>query len=92
MRKLTGTLSGEKKRMHKVLTDGGVRLAVVVSDIHGKSAREMIKGLLRGERPEQVLQYAIPLRQLTCPRECLGMVEEFFAWFWLRPGAALGKQ
>ncbi len=58
MQKLTGILSSEKNRMHKVLTDGGIRLAVVVSDIHGKSAREMIKGLLRGETPEQVLQCA----------------------------------
>ena len=54
MQKLTGILSGEKNRMHKVLTDGGVRLAVVVSDIHGKSAREMVKGLLRGETPEHI--------------------------------------
>ena len=58
MQKLTGILAGEKNRMHKVLTDGGVRLAVVVSDIHGKSARKMIKGLLRGKSPEQVLSYA----------------------------------
>jgi len=58
IQKLTGVLSGEKNRMHKVLTDGGIRLSVVVSDIHGKSARAMIKGLLRGETPEQVLQYA----------------------------------
>nr|VFK81203.1 MAG: Transposase [Candidatus Kentron sp. SD] len=53
MQKLTGILSGEKNRMHKVLTDGGIRLAVVVSDIHGKSAREMVKGLLRGETPNR---------------------------------------
>nr|VFJ94589.1 MAG: Transposase IS116/IS110/IS902 family protein [Candidatus Kentron sp. LFY] len=33
-------------------------MAVVVSDIYGKSAREMIEGLSRGETPEQVLQYA----------------------------------
>lgn len=58
MQKLTGMLSGEKNRLHKVLTDGGIRLAVVVSDLHGKSARAMIKGLLRGETPEQVLRYA----------------------------------
>ena len=58
MQKLTGILSGEKNRMHKVLTDGGVRIAVVVSDIHGKSARAMIKALLKGETPEQVLEYA----------------------------------
>ena len=58
MQKLTGILSGEKNRLHKVLSDGGIRLAVVVSDIHGKSAQAMIKGLLAGESPEQVLQYA----------------------------------
>jgi len=58
MQKFTSILAGEKNRLHKVLTDGGIRLAVVVSDIHGKSARAMIKGLLRGETPEQVLAYA----------------------------------
>lgn len=56
--KLTGTLSAEKNRLHKVLTDAGIRLGVVVSDVHGKSARSMVKGLIRGERPEQVLRYA----------------------------------
>lgn len=58
MQKLTGILSGEKNRLHKVLSDGGIRLAVVISDIHGKSAQAMIKGLLAGESPEQVLAYA----------------------------------
>jgi transposase len=58
MQKLTGILSGEKNRLHKILSDGGIRLGVVVSDIHGKSAKAMIKGLLAGESPEQVLQYA----------------------------------
>lgn len=41
-----------------MLTDGGIRLSAVVSDIHGTSARAMIKGLLDGETPEQVLTYA----------------------------------
>ena len=58
VQKLTAILSGEKNRMHKILTDGGIRLAVVVSDIHGVSARAMIKGLLAGESPEEVLRYA----------------------------------
>ena len=39
MQKLTGILSGEKNRLHKLLTDAGIRLSVVVSDIHGKLAR-----------------------------------------------------
>jgi len=58
MQKLTGILSGEKNRLHKLLTDAGIRLSVVVSDIHDKSARTMIKGLLDGETPEQVLKHA----------------------------------
>lgn len=44
--------------MKKLLADGGIRLSVVVSDLHGKSARTMIKGLLRGETPKQILNYA----------------------------------
>jgi len=39
-------LAAAKNRLHKVLADGGIRLSVVVSDIHGKSARSMIKALL----------------------------------------------
>jgi transposase len=58
MPKLTGMLAAEKNRLHKVLTDGGIRLGVVVSDIHGQSARAMVKGRIAGERPEQVLRLA----------------------------------
>lgn len=54
MQKFTGILAGEKSRLHKVLTDGGIRLSAVVSDIHGTSARAMIQGLLEGETPEPV--------------------------------------
>ena len=58
MQKLTGILGAEKNRLHKILTDAGIRLAVVVSDIHGQSARAMIKGLIAGQSPQQVLAYA----------------------------------
>ena len=58
IQKLTGMLGAEKNRVHKVLTDGGIRLSAVVSDLHGKSARKMIKGILEGETPEQVVRYA----------------------------------
>jgi transposase len=58
MQKLTAILAAEKNRLHKVLTDAGIRLAVVVSDIHGQSARAMVKGLIGGESPQQVLNYA----------------------------------
>jgi transposase len=40
--KLVGQLAWEKNRLHKVLTDSGVRLGVVVSDLHGRSARAMV--------------------------------------------------
>ena len=55
MQKLTGILAGEKNRLHKVLTDGGIRLSVVVSDLHGKSAWAMIKALVAGDTPSQVV-------------------------------------
>jgi transposase len=58
MQQLSGMLAAEKNRLHKVLTDGGIRLPVVVSDIHGQSARAMVKGLIAGERPEPVLRLA----------------------------------
>ncbi|RMG59469.1 MAG: IS110 family transposase, partial [Gammaproteobacteria bacterium] len=45
----------EKNRLHKVLTDAGIRLSVVVSDIHGQAARAMIKGLLEGLPLHEVL-------------------------------------
>jgi len=41
--------AGEEHRLHKVLTDGGIRLRVVLSDIHGKAGRTMIKVLAAGE-------------------------------------------
>ena len=53
--KLVGILSGEKNRMHKVLSDGGIRLSVVVSDIHGVAARAMVKALLNEKSPAEVL-------------------------------------
>jgi transposase len=60
LQKLTGIASGERNRLHKLLSDAGIRLSVVVSDLSGKSAKAMIKGLLAGETPEQLLAYADP--------------------------------
>lgn len=56
--KLVGHLASEKNRLHKVLTDGGVRLGVVVSDVHGQSARAMIKALIAGRPIHEVLDLA----------------------------------
>ena len=56
--KLVSQLASEKNRLHKVLTDSGVRLNVVVSDVHGQSARAMVKGLIAGLPPHEVLGLA----------------------------------
>ena len=56
--KLVGQLASEKNRLHKVLTDSGIRLGVVVSDLHGKSARAMVKAIITGHPPHEVLKRA----------------------------------
>jgi transposase len=65
--KWVGQLASEKNRLHKVLTDGGIRLSVVVSDISGKSARAMIQALIAGQSPQEVLKFAS--RRLKAPHE-----------------------
>jgi transposase len=67
--KLSGQLSAEKNRLHKILTDGGIRLGVVVSDVHGKSARAMTKALIANQPPHQVLNCAS--QRLRATREQL---------------------
>ena len=53
--KLVGMCSAEKNRLHKVLVDAGIRINVVVGDIHGQSARAMIKALIAGKDMHEVL-------------------------------------
>lgn len=65
--KLVGQLASEKNRLHKVLTDGGIRLGVVVSDVHGQSARAMVKALIANQSPSEVLTHAT--RRLKASRE-----------------------
>jgi len=64
---LVGQLAAEKNRLHKVLTDSGVRLGVVVSDLHGQSARAMVRAIIAGQPPHEVLKYAS--RRLRASRE-----------------------
>ena len=56
--KLVGRLASEKNRLPKVLTDSGIRLDVVVSDLHGKSARAMVKAIIVGQALHEVLKLA----------------------------------
>jgi transposase len=65
--KLVGQLASEKNRLHKALTDSGVRLGVVVSDLHGQSARAMVKAIIAGQAPHEVLKLAS--RRLKASRE-----------------------
>ncbi|WP_291991569.1 IS110 family transposase [Candidatus Accumulibacter sp. ACC003] len=55
---LVGILSSEKNRVHKILSDGGIRLSVVVSDIHGVAGRAMVKALIAEHSPAEVLMLA----------------------------------
>lgn len=72
--KMVGMLASEKNRLHKVLTDGGVRLSVVVSDIHGRSARLMIECLLKGGTPSEALIFASSRLKAT-PEELLDALD-----------------
>ena len=65
--KLVRYLSADKNRMHKILADSGVRLGVVISDIHGQSGRAMIKTLIAGQPINEVL--ACATNRLKASRE-----------------------
>ncbi|MFZ3124009.1 MAG: IS110 family transposase [Acidovorax sp.] len=60
--KLGGMLASEKNRLHKILSDAGIRLSVLVSDIHGQAARLMIKAIIAGKPMTHVLDLAGRLR------------------------------
>ena len=50
-----------------MLTDGGIRLGVVVSDLHGQSARAMVKAIIAGRPPHEVLE--LVSKRLKASRE-----------------------
>lgn len=65
--KLVGQLASEKNRLYKVLTESGIRLGTVVSDLHGQSARAMLKAIIAGQPPYEVLKFVS--RRLRASRE-----------------------
>jgi hypothetical protein len=65
--KLGGMLASEKNRLHKLLTDAGIRFGVVVYDLHGQSARAMVKALIAGKTVPEVLNLAS--KRLRASRE-----------------------
>jgi transposase len=60
--KLGGMLASEKNRLHKLLADAGIRLNVLVSDIHGQAGRAMVKALIAGQPMGEILDCAGRLR------------------------------
>lgn len=60
-------LVADKNRLHKILTDGGIRLGVVVSDLHGKSVRAMIRAIIEGKSTSETLSHAS--KRLRATRE-----------------------
>ena len=64
--KLGGMLAAEKNRLHKVLTDAGLRLNVLVSDLHGQAGRAMVKALIANQPIAEVLK---PAGRLKASRE-----------------------
>jgi len=66
--KLGGMLASEKNRLHKLLADAGVRLNVLVSDMHGQTARAMVKALIAGHSMSEILSHA---GRLKASREAL---------------------
>ncbi len=50
-------LAAETNRLHKVLDDAGIRLGGVVSDINGLSAGALIRGLIEGKAPQDIVPH-----------------------------------
>ena len=46
------------KEVRKMLDDAGIKLGAVVSDIHGVSARAMVRGLIKGQSEAMLLSHA----------------------------------
>ena len=58
-KKLTGILSAEKNRLHKLLEAFGVKLSCVVSNLDGVSSNRMLQGMLDGLEPEEIVKLAV---------------------------------
>jgi transposase len=57
-RKLSPMCSSQINRMHKMLDDAGIKRGAVVADIHGVSARAMVRGLIEGQSQVMLLSHA----------------------------------
>jgi transposase len=57
-KQLIGDGTSERNRLQKILEDANVKLGNVLSDVFGVSGQLMLEGLMKGETPEQIAQYA----------------------------------
>ena len=72
---LVGVRTAEKNRVEKLLEDACIKLSVVASDIFGVSGREMLAGMIAGERdPKRLADLA---RSRMRPK--ISLLEEAFA-------------
>jgi len=59
-RQLLAEGTSERNRIQKVLEDGNVKLASVLSDLFGRSGQAMLEALLENEKtPQQIAQFAL---------------------------------
>jgi hypothetical protein len=56
--KLGSMLASNKNRLHKLLTGAGIRLGVAAYELHGQSARSMVKAIIAGKSVPEVLSLA----------------------------------
>lgn len=77
---LVQTRTQAKNRVHKALEDSGIKLASVVSDLFGKSARQMLDKLVAGERePKALARLAIGKLIKKIPQLELALKGQFTA-------------
>jgi transposase len=84
-RHLTQARTAEKQRVEKLLEDGHLKLSSVISDIHGRSGRDMLGALAAGQRdPRALAQLARgtmrgKIRRLEEALECSFFTDEHAA-------------
>jgi transposase len=75
---LVQTQTQAKNRVQKVLEDSNIKLGSVVSDVFGKSGRQMLKALLAGERDAQTLaSMALGRLRRKLPELALALTGQF---------------
>ena len=55
--KLGRMLASEKNRLHTILSDAGIRLTVLISDLHGQAGRARVKAIIAGESMAEILKH-----------------------------------